>query len=84
LITFDQNPTDIKNFTTTANGTQQAPLRNFFQVNGGDICIGVNVGSIGYPEAKNGTNATISVQYSGGDGDLWQVSSSLLMPEQSD
>jgi hypothetical protein len=73
LISFAANPTDIKNFTTASDGSTQAPVRDWFRVDGADLCIGVDIQSLGYPNGTDGTNATIAVQYSGGDGDLFQV-----------
>lgn len=70
-----ENPTHIRNFTRNLNGSSQAPLRDWQPVTGGEICIGVNIASMGYPNATEGTNATISVQAAGGDGDLFQVRS---------
>jgi hypothetical protein len=78
MISFVDAPTDIKNFTFTPSGAAQAPLRDFFQVNSEDICIEVNIASVGYPNATEGTRATIAVEYSGGDGNLFQVRPSRL------
>jgi hypothetical protein len=66
LISFNQNPTTFADWTKPA-------LRDFFQTTSSSICIGVNIQSLNYTGAKDGANATILVQYSGGDGDLFQV-----------
>jgi hypothetical protein len=39
----------------------------------GDACFPVNISSLGLPEVQNGANATIMVQFNGGDGDLFQA-----------
>lgn len=74
LVSFSENPTNFTDWTKTASGAANPPLRDFFKVDGESICIGVNIKSLGYEGAKDGANATILVQYSGGDGDLFQVS----------
>ncbi|CAG8778545.1 17223_t:CDS:2, partial [Acaulospora colombiana] len=67
LISFAPNPSNIKNFTTASDGSTQAPVRDWFRVDGSDLCIGVDIQSLGYANGTDGTNATIAVQYSGGD-----------------
>ena len=74
MISFKSNPTNISDFTNSTTGQTQAPVRDFFQVDGEDLCIGVDIKSIGYPNVTEGTLATLAVQYSGGDGNLFQVS----------
>lgn len=66
LISFNQSPTGFADWT-------KPPLRDFFQTTDSSICIGVDIQSLNYPDAKDGANATLLVQYSGGDGDLYQV-----------
>jgi len=73
LISFSQNPTVFADWTNSTTGQPQPPLRDFFQTSSSAICIGVDVQSLNYAGAKDGANATILVQYSGGDGDLFQV-----------
>lgn len=73
LISFKQNPTTFADWTNSTTGQAQPALRDFFQTSGSSICIGVDVQSRNYADAKDGANATILVQYSGGDGDLFQV-----------
>jgi hypothetical protein len=78
MIAFDPAPSDIRNFTQTSSGQAQPPIRNWFQIDGSAICIGVDISSIGYPSATNGTKATLAVQYNGGDGALFQCSDIIL------
>lgn len=68
-----ENPETSYNFTHNLNGTSQPALRDWQPVGGGEICIGVNINSLGYPNATEGINATIAVQAAGGDGNLFQV-----------
>lgn len=78
MISFASDPTDIKNFTQTSSGQDQPPIRDWFQIDGEDICIGVDITSVGYSSAHNGTNATIAVLYQGGDGSLYQCADVVL------
>ncbi|KIM33896.1 hypothetical protein M408DRAFT_325468 [Serendipita vermifera MAFF 305830] len=78
LISFVDNPTDIKNFTFTPSGEAQAPVRDFFQVTMDDVCIGVDIGAIGYANATDGARATIAIQYQGGDSNLYQCADVIL------
>ncbi|CAG7848051.1 SubName: Full=Uncharacterized protein {ECO:0000313/EMBL:CCA71822.1} [Serendipita indica DSM 11827] len=79
MISFKTNPTNISDFTNSTTGQTQAPVRDFFQVDGEDICIGVNVKSIGYQNVTEGTPATLAVQYAGGDGNLFQCADIVLL-----
>lgn len=74
LLSFNQNPTTFADWRNSTTGQPQPPLRDFFKTTESSICIGVNIQSLNYTGAKDGANATILVQYSGGDGDLYQVS----------
>lgn len=66
LISFDANPQNITQFSNSSNGAQ---LTNFIQLTKqGDACIPVNVQSLGLSNVGNGTNATIQIQFDGGDG----------------
>jgi hypothetical protein len=76
MISFAQNPTDIRNFTTSANGTQQPPLHNWSRVEDTEGCIALNILEAGFGNITDGTNATIVTQ-SSGDGALYQVSAFL-------
>jgi hypothetical protein len=73
LISFNQNPTTFPDWTNSTTGQPQPRLRDFFQTTSSSICIEVDIQSRNYADAKDGANATILVQYSGGDGDLFQV-----------
>lgn len=74
LISFNQNPTTFADWTNSTTGQSQPALRDFFKTTASSICIEVDIQSLNYTGAKDGANATILVQYSGGDGDLFQVS----------
>ncbi|KIJ45495.1 hypothetical protein M422DRAFT_120675, partial [Sphaerobolus stellatus SS14] len=78
VVSFDEDPTTFSEFNTTSNGTKIPPLEPFTNLfSTGDACVPVNVGATGF--AKNGTNATILVQFDGGDGDLFQCSDIVLL-----
>ena len=77
LISFNQNPTTFTDWTNSTTGQSQPALRNFFQTTGSSMCIEVGIQSLDYTGAKDEANATILVQYSGGDGDLSQMSLNL-------
>jgi hypothetical protein len=65
LISFNNTPAALSDFSST-------PLQNFFSTSKeGPYCIPVGFAS--FPDAKNGTNATIQIQHDGGDGNLYQV-----------
>lgn len=72
MLSFAENPKDITNFTIS-NGSPRPPIRDWFQITQAETCIGVNIQSLGYSEAHDGVNATLLVEYSAGDGSLWQV-----------
>jgi hypothetical protein len=66
LISFAANPQNITQFSNSSDGAQ---LTNFIKLTKqGEACLPVNVQSLGLPNAKNGANATIQIQYDGGDG----------------
>jgi hypothetical protein len=74
LISFDANPTTFGNFNKTSSGATIPFLMPFTTMNAqGDACFPVNISSLGVSEAQNGVNATIMVQFNGGDGQLYQV-----------
>lgn len=72
LISFSEDPIGINDFTYH-DGTRTPPLRDWFQITEGDACIDVNIGSMNYAAAAEGKNATIQIQYSAGEGILYQV-----------
>ncbi|KAF8587337.1 hypothetical protein K439DRAFT_1338632 [Ramaria rubella] len=79
LISFDANPTMFGEFNQTASGTTIPFLLPFTKMNAqGDACFPVNISSLGLSEAQNGANATIMVQYNGGDGELYQCADVML------
>ncbi|KAG8805431.1 hypothetical protein FRC17_005522, partial [Serendipita sp. 399] len=78
MISFSTNPTTIADFTNTTTGGEQKPVREFLTVEGEDICIGVDIRSVGYPNATDSTPATLSVLYEGGDGPLFQCADIVL------
>ncbi|KAG8773151.1 hypothetical protein FRC12_002698 [Ceratobasidium sp. 428] len=66
LISFDPNPQNITQFSNSSGGAQ---LSDFIRlVKQGPACIPVNIGSLGLANVSNGTNATIQIQFDGGDG----------------
>ncbi|KAG8839518.1 hypothetical protein FRB91_011457 [Serendipita sp. 411] len=72
LISFANNPTDI------ANWTAQTPLKDWVRTAEKDVCFEVDIASGGYTAATEGVNATILVQYVGGDTPLFQCSDVVL------
>lgn len=74
LISFVQNPTTFADFNTTfPNGTVNQFLVPFFDISGEGLhCVNVNIESLGLPNVTDGTNATIQVEFNGGDGTLFQ------------
>ncbi|KIJ53141.1 hypothetical protein M422DRAFT_202126, partial [Sphaerobolus stellatus SS14] len=73
VILFEDAPTTFAEFNRTNDGTSipaLAPFTNLFTK--GSACVPVSVVGTGLAEAKNGTNATILVQFNGGDGNLYQ------------
>ncbi|KAF8326623.1 uncharacterized protein EI90DRAFT_2929997 [Cantharellus anzutake] len=78
-ISFLSNPTSLKDFNTTTNGTTYpllVPQWNTTTL--GSYCVHVNVASLGLP-IGNGQNATIVVVFNGGDGVLYQCSDVVLL-----
>lgn len=74
LISFDANPSAFSEFNQTSSGQPIPYLKPFIQLSGtGEVCIPVDIASLGVPGVQDGTNATIQVQFNGGDGELYQV-----------
>ncbi|KAH7345170.1 hypothetical protein B0J17DRAFT_638638 [Rhizoctonia solani] len=79
LISFDANPQNITQFSNSSNGAQ---LTNFVKLEKqGEACLPVNVQSLGLSNVANGTNATIQIQYDGGDGNLYQCADVTLLSD---
>ncbi|CAE6352009.1 unnamed protein product [Rhizoctonia solani] len=77
LISFDANPQNITQFSNSSNGAQ---LTSFIKLDKqGEACIPVNIQSLGLSNVANGTNATIQIQYDGGDGNLYQCADVTLL-----
>jgi len=73
-ISFNEDPTKFSDFNTSSDGSKVPFLVPFIDMNAqGDACVPVNVSALSLPQAKDGANATIMVQFNGGDGDLFQV-----------
>ncbi|GAA5822690.1 hypothetical protein JCM5353_000633 [Sporobolomyces roseus] len=81
LISFNENPTSIGQFTRLDNGTDYGLLMGFKDINGeGEFCFDVNVASLNLG-ATNGTRATLQVEFNGGDGTLFQCSDVILVSD---
>ncbi|CAE6454097.1 unnamed protein product [Rhizoctonia solani] len=79
LISFDANPQNITQFSNSSNGAQ---LTNFIKLEKqGEACLPVNIRSLGLSNVSNGTNATIQIQYDGGDGNLYQCADVTLLSD---
>ncbi|KAG8721579.1 hypothetical protein FRC08_012022 [Ceratobasidium sp. 394] len=77
LISFDPNPQNITQFSNSSNGAQ---LTNFIKLDKqGEACLPVNIQSLGLSNVSNGTNATIQIQFDGGDGNLYQCADVTLI-----
>ncbi|KAG8736986.1 hypothetical protein FRC10_008672 [Ceratobasidium sp. 414] len=77
LISFDPNPQNITQFSNSSNGAQ---LTGFIKLNQqGEACLPVNIQSLGLSNVSNGTNATIQIQFDGGDGNLYQCADVTLI-----
>ncbi|GAA5959824.1 hypothetical protein JCM3765_000114 [Sporobolomyces pararoseus] len=83
LISFDENPTSIQQFTKFDNGTSYGLLQNFENLSSeGEYCLNVDIGSLKLGVA-NGTAATIQVEFNGGDGALFQCTDVILVSDYS-
>jgi len=79
LISFDSDPTTFAEFNKTSSGQSIPFLMPFTVMNAqGDACFPVNISSLGVSQAQNGANATIMVQFNGGDGELYQCADVVL------
>ncbi|CUA77477.1 hypothetical protein RSOLAG22IIIB_02492 [Rhizoctonia solani] len=77
LISFDSNPQNITQFSNSSNGAQ---LTSFIKLDKqGEACLPVNIQSLGLSNVSNGTNATIQIQFDGGDGNLYQCADVTLL-----
>jgi len=84
LISFDQNPQNFSQFSTAPDGQSIPYLKPFIQLSGtGEMCVPVNVSALGIQGVGNGTNATIMVQFNGGDGELYQCADITLSTDPS-
>ncbi|KAG8907766.1 hypothetical protein FRB99_002265 [Tulasnella sp. 403] len=73
LISLDQNPTSFTQFNTTPTGQNIPFLIPYVKVNGaGEVCLPANIAPLNLTGATEGANATILVQYNGGDAPLYQ------------
>ncbi|KAF8761820.1 Ctr copper transporter family [Rhizoctonia solani] len=78
LVSFDANPQNITQFSNSSNGAQ---LTSFVKLEKqGEACIPVNIQSLGLSNVSNGTNATIQIQYDGGDGNYVTLLSDFTAP----
>ncbi|GAA5987913.1 hypothetical protein JCM5350_006772 [Sporobolomyces pararoseus] len=83
LISFDQNPTSIQQFTKFDNGTSYGLLQNFENLSSeGEYCLDVDISSLKLG-VENGTSATIQVEFNGGDGTLFQCTDVILVSDYS-
>ncbi|QRV76122.1 nucleoporin-interacting protein NIC96 [Ceratobasidium sp. AG-Ba] len=77
LISFASNPQNLTQFSNSSDGAQ---LTNFIRLTKqGEACIPVNIESLGLSNVSNGTNATIQIQFDGGDGNLYQCADVTLV-----
>ncbi|GFZ51776.1 hypothetical protein JCM24511_09544 [Saitozyma sp. JCM 24511] len=78
FLSVSSNPTSFNDFNSTANGTTIPMVTNFFQVNEGEHCWNVDLGSLGIG-LTNGSLVTLQIQFNGGDGNLYQCTDLLLL-----
>ncbi|KAG8920694.1 hypothetical protein FRC01_000636 [Tulasnella sp. 417] len=84
LISFDADPQNFLDFNQTDDGTPIPLLKPFLALQGaGELCVPVNVSALGVPGVGPGTNATILIQFVGGDGTLYQCSDVTLTNDTS-
>ncbi|GAA5840048.1 hypothetical protein JCM3766R1_000656 [Sporobolomyces carnicolor] len=81
LVSLEENPTSIEQFTHLANGTAYGLLQNFETLTSeGEYCLSVDIASLNLG-AVNGTPATIQVEFNGGDGTLFQCADVILVSD---
>ncbi|KAG8946176.1 hypothetical protein FRC04_012031 [Tulasnella sp. 424] len=84
LISFDADPQNFEDFNHTDAGQQIPLLKPFLQLKGpGELCVPVDVSALGINGVGPGTNATILIQFVGGDGSLYQCSDVTLTNDTS-
>jgi len=84
LISFHNNPQSFAQFNTTPSGQTYSYLTPYIQLSKtGKICVPASVSSLGLQGVTDGTNATILVQYNGGDGALYQCADVVLSTDTS-
>ncbi|KDQ20310.1 hypothetical protein BOTBODRAFT_125906, partial [Botryobasidium botryosum FD-172 SS1] len=72
-LSFNPNPTSYQQFNISPSGQTIPPLTPFTTLVGqGTICLPVDIAGLGIPDLQGDTNATIQVQYNGGDGTVTQ------------
>lgn len=72
IISTVQNPTSFDNFSS--NGVQQFVSPYAKEASAGTFCMPLNISASNAAGVKDGANVTIQVVWSGGDGNLYQVS----------
>jgi hypothetical protein len=72
IISTVQNPTSFDNFSS--NGVQQFVSPYAKEASAGTFCMPLNISASNATGVKDGANVTIQVVWSGGDGNLYQVS----------
>ena len=70
-ISADPNPDSFDDFHT-ANGSDQLAVP-YFQGQGTQGCVPINVGALGLPGVGSGSNVTLQFVQDGSDGQLYQV-----------
>ncbi|KAG9050273.1 hypothetical protein FS837_006714 [Tulasnella sp. UAMH 9824] len=84
LISFDADPQNFLDFNQTDDGRPIPFLKPFLALQGaGELCVPVNVSALGVEGVGPGTNATILIQFVGGDGTLYQCSDVTLTNDTS-
>ena len=74
LISIEQNPTNFEVFNTSSSGIELPLAVDWFTSSGaGEICIPVDVASLGIEGVGDGSNVTLQAMFTGGDGNLFQV-----------
>jgi len=80
-ISTDPNPDSFDDFHV-ANGSDQLAVP-YFEGQGTQGCIPINIGALGLPGVGNGSNVTLQFVQDGSDGSLYQVRQTLRFSKPS-
>ncbi|KZW01964.1 hypothetical protein EXIGLDRAFT_736705 [Exidia glandulosa HHB12029] len=83
-IAINDAPTSFDQFNATKSAGSAGTVLPFFKIEGEGVhCFATNIEGLGIASAKDGVEATIQIQFDGGDGPLFQCADVTLSSSAS-